>query len=391
MNREEIKENDRKYIVNMYDRSDLVFEAAKGSTVIDKNGRNYIDFAAGIGCASLGYNEPDWVAVVEDQLEKFQHTSNLFYHEPGVRLAKRLVEKTGYSKVLFVNSGSEANEAAMKMARKYGNRESGNRKHVIISLRQSFHGRTMATITATGQDRFHHDFDPFLQGSVYVDAGDTEALERAIEENECCAVIMEFVQGEGGVITLDKDFVRKVAELCQANDMALIADEVQTGVGRTGTFFAYEQFGVKPDLVTFAKGIAGGIPMGGVLCDEKYADVFGPGDHGSTFGMNPIACAGANYVVEKMDDDFLAEVREKAEYLRAGLLKMKRVKGLSGLGMMIGVNVNGMTPAEASAKLLEAGVITITAGSRVRLLPPLNISYEEIDRGLSRMAEVLDK
>jgi acetylornithine/N-succinyldiaminopimelate aminotransferase len=390
MNREEVINNDNEYIVNLYKRFDLVFDKAKGSTVYDKNGREYIDFSSGIGCASLGYSDEGWVKAVEAQLEKFQHTSNLFYHEPGVELAKKLIDRTCFSKVMFVNSGAEANEAAIKVARKYGNEISETKGSTIVSLYHSFHGRTLAALTATGQEQFHHHFEPFVPGFVYISADDAEALQQTIEETRCCAVILELVQGEGGVIEMDRKFVQQVADICKANDMALILDEVQTGVGRTGTLFAYEQYGIEPDMITFAKGIAGGIPMGGVLCNEKYADVLGPGDHGSTFAMNPVASAGACYVLDTIDDDFLADVRKKADYMRGRLASMKKVKSLSGLGFMIGLELDGLTPGEACARILEKGTMTLTAGPRLRLLPPLNITKEEMDKGLARMAEVLD-
>ena len=413
MKAEEIKENDKKYIVNMYGRFDMVADHAAGAAVFDAGGKEYIDFTAGIGVVSLGYADPGWKDAVEAQLDRYQHISNLYYSEPGAVLAEKLVKRTGMAKALFVNSGAEANEAAFKIARKYGNTiakgtgkpgkmefsygvfkgkapESFDKgRNAIISLRDSFHGRTIAAITATGQDVYHKDFDPFAPGFYYAEPGDFDGLKQLADEVCPCAVIIELVQGEGGVNVLDKGFVSDAAALCRERDIALIIDEVQTGTGRTGTLFAYEQYGIEPDIVTFAKGIGNGLPIGGVLCSGKYADVLKPGDHGCTFGMNPVCCAGANYVLDRMDEEFLAGVREKGEYIRKKLEELDGVEKTTGLGLMIGIVLKSMDPSDACVKLLENGVMALTAANKLRLLPPLVISYEEIDKAMEGFAKVL--
>lgn len=413
MNAEQIKENDKKYIVNMYGRFDMAADHAEGATVFDMEGRKYIDMTAGIGVTSLGYSNRGWIDAVTGQLGKYQHVSNLYYQEPGVELAVKLTERAGMSKVLFANSGAEANEAAFKIARKYGNTiakgtgkpgkmeftygvfkgkapESFDKgRNAIISLKDSFHGRTIATITATGQDKYHKDFDPFAPGFFYTEPNDIDSLTELADEVYPCAIIMELVQGEGGVNVLDKDFVQGAAALCHERDIALIIDEVQTGIGRTGTLFAFERYGIEPDMVTFAKGIGNGLPIGGVLCNEKYADVLKPGDHGCTFGMNPVCCAGANYVLDTMNDEFLAEVRAKGDYIRGKLTAFDEVEETTGLGLMIGIKLRTKNPSDVCKKLLENGVMTLTAANKVRLLPPLVISYEEIDEALEGFSKVI--
>ena len=381
----DLKENDKRYIVNMYGRFDMAVDHASGAQVFDTEGKRYIDMTSGIGVVSLGYSDPGWVSAVTEQLGKYQHISNLYYSEPGIDLAEKLVKKSGMSKVLFVNSGAEANESAFKIARKYGNIEGRN---AVISLKDSFHGRTIAAITATGQDRFHKDFDPFAPGFYYAEPGSIGDLEKLADEVKPCALIMELVQGEGGVNVLDRDYVQAAAALCRERDMALIIDEVQTGIGRTGTLFAFQQFGIEPDMVTFAKGIGNGLPIGGVLCNERFADVLKPGDHGCTFGMNPVCAAGAEYVLDTIDDDFLAQVREKGSYIREKIGGMSGVGRTTGLGLMIGVVLKSMAPLDAAKELLKRGVMVLTAGDKVRLLPPLTISYDEIDEALDVMEDV---
>lgn len=412
---DELKENDNKYIVNMYGRFDMAVDHASGATVFDVEGKKYIDMTAGIGVVSLGYSDPGWVQAVTEQLSKYQHISNLYYSEPGAALAEKLVERTGMSKVLFVNSGAEANESAFKIARKYGNTVLKGKgrpgkqefdygvfkgkapecfdvgRNTIISLKDSFHGRTIAAITATGQDRFHKDFDPFAPGFCYAKPGDIEDLKTLANKELPCAIIIELVQGEGGVNVLDKEYVQNVAALCKERDIALIIDEVQTGIGRTGTLFAFEQYGIEPDMVTFAKGIGNGLPIGGVICSEKYADVLKPGDHGSTFGMNPVCSAGAGYVLDRIDDDFLAEVREKGEYIRNRLENMSEIEKTTGLGLMIGIVLKSKAPLDVAKELLSKGVMVLTAGNKVRLLPPLGISYKEIDEALDIIETVLNR
>ena len=413
MNSAEIKENDKKYIVNMYGRFDMAVSHGKGATVFDVEGRKYIDMTAGIGVISMGYADPGWIKAVSGQLEKYQHVSNLFYQEPGAVLAEELVKRTGMCKALFVNSGSEANESTFKIARKYGNTiakctgkpgkmdftygvfkgkapESFDKgRNAIISLKESFHGRTIAAITATGQDKYHKYFDPFAPEFYYAEPGDLKGLTDLAAEVYPCAVIMELVQGEGGVNVLDKDYVKGVEAFCKEHDIALIIDEVQTGIGRTGSLFAFQQYGIEPDMVTFAKGIGNGLPIGGVICNEKYADVLQPGDHGCTYGMNPVCCSGASYVLSRIDDAFLADVREKGEYIRKRLESFGEVEKTTGLGLMIGVVLKTMDPSETCVKLLENGVMTLTAGNKVRLLPPLVISYEEIDEAMKGFEKVL--
>ena len=381
----DLKENDKRYIVNMYGRFDMAVDHASGAQVFDTEGKRYIDMTSGIGVVSLGYSDPGWVNAVTEQLGKYQHISNLYYSEPGIGLAEKLVKKSGMSKVLFVNSGAEANESAFKIARKYGNIEGRN---AVISLKDSFHGRTIAAITATGQERFHKDFDPFAPGFCYAEPGSIGDLEKLADEVKPCALIMELVQGEGGVNVLDRDYVQAAAALCRERDMALIIDEVQTGIGRTGTLFAFQQFGIEPDMVTFAKGIGNGLPIGGVLCNERFADVLKPGDHGCTFGMNPVCAAGAEYVLDTIDDDLLAQVREKGSYIREKIGGMSGVVKTTGLGLMIGVVLKSMAPLDAARELLKRGVMVLTAGDKVRLLPPLTISYDEIDEALDVMEDV---
>ena len=399
----------------MYGRFDMAVDHASGAEVFDVDGKRYIDMTAGIGVVSLGYADPGWMKAVTEQLGKYQHISNLYYSEPGITLAEKLVKRTGMSKALFVNSGAEANEAAFKIARKYGNvTAKGTGKpgkqefeygvfkgkapecfdkgrNAIISLKDSFHGRTIATITATGQEKFHKDFDPFAPGFHYAEPGSIDDLVKLADKVSPCALIMELVQGEGGVNVLDSEYVKEAAALCRNRDIALIIDEVQTGIGRTGTLFAFQQFGIEPDMVTFAKGIGNGLPIGGVLCNEKYADVFKPGDHGCTFGMNPAACAGANYVLDTIDDDFLSSVSEKGTYIRGKLEELETVEETTGLGLMIGIVLKdgSLSPAAAAQELLEHGLMVLTAGNKVRLLPPLTITYEEIDEALAIFREVL--
>lgn len=371
----------------MYGRFDMAVDHAIGAEVFDVEGKRYIDMTSGIGVVSLGYANPGWVQAVTEQLGKYQHISNLYYSEPGIDLAEKLVKRTGMSKALFVNSGAEANESTFKIARKYGNTVGRN---AIISLKDSFHGRTIAAITATGQEKFHKDFDPFAPGFYYTEPGSIDELEKLANKVLPCALIMELVQGEGGVNVLDREYVQAAAELCKERDIALIIDEVQTGIGRTGTFFAYEQFGIDPDMVTFAKGIGNGLPIGGVLCNEKFADVLKPGDHGCTFGMNPVCAAGAKYVLDTIDDEFLIGVREKGEYLRKRLETISGVESTTGLGLMTGIVLRSGTPLDAAKELLSRGVMVLTAGNKIRLLPPLTISYENIDEALDIMNEVLE-
>ena len=387
----EIKALDEQYVLQTYGRNPVAIDHGKGATLWDTEGKEYVDFTSGIGVCSLGYANEQWAKAIYDQAMKVGHSSNLFYTEPYVRLAVKLVPAAGMSGVFFGNSGAEANEGMIKLARKYSFDKYGQGRATVITLKNSFHGRTITTLKATGQDHFHEYFFPFTEGFRYADANDMDSLLSAAGD-DVCAVMMELIQGEGGVNPLQKDYVQAVAKLCAERDWLLLIDEVQTGVGRTGSLFAYQQFGVEPDVVTFAKGIAGGLPFGGFMANEKCRNVLGAGTHGSTFGGNPMAAAAANVVLDTMTPAFLQEVREKGEYLRRGIeaLGSPYVSGVRGMGLMLGVGVQGMKHTELKDKLMAEGLLTLTAGSdTLRLLPPLVISREEMDRGLAIMKKVM--
>jgi acetylornithine/N-succinyldiaminopimelate aminotransferase len=388
MNAEQIKRLEDAYVAHTYARYDVALVRGSGVRAYDADGRMYIDFTSGIGVNSLGYCDPGWVRAVSEQAGRLQHVSNLYYTEPCTAAAEKMIRLTGLSNMFFGNSGAEANEGAIKAARKYGHMKYGIDHAEIVTLEGSFHGRTMATITATGQDSFHKDYDPFLQGFAYARMNDIEDL-RAKITDRTCAVMVEFVQGEGGVNTLDPDYVRALAELCAERDILLIADEVQSGIGRTGRFMSYEHYGVTPDIVTVAKGIGGGLPIGAIVFGEKTKDVFAPGDHGSTYGGNPVACAGADYVLSRMDEDFLAHVRDMGEYLRSRLLTMKGVDDVSGLGLMIGVSLTGRNAADVVKACVSKGLLLLTAKDKLRLLPPLVITEDEAAEGIDILASVL--
>ena len=389
MNSAEIKKLEDLYTANTYARYDVVLESGHGARVKDPEGREYIDFTTGIGVNSLGYCEPGWVRAVQNQAGKVQHLSNLFYSEPGAKAAEKLVSLTGMSSVFFANSGAEANEGAIKAARKYSFMNFGDiDRYRIVTLEGSFHGRTMATITATGQSSFHKYFTPFLQGFDYAGINDLDSLKKTVSD-KTCAIMIEFVQGEGGVVELEKEFVFGIAKLCEEMDILLIADEVQTGIGRTGKFMAYDHFGVKPDIVTVAKGIGGGLPIGCVIFGEKAKDALGPGDHGSTYGGNPVVCAGADYVLSKFMDggSFLEEVSAKGDYFREKLMKIPGVNGVSGIGLMIGIDIGEKDAKTVCAEAIKRGLLVLTAKSKIRLLPPLNIEKNDIDEGLAILAD----
>lgn len=388
MNSNEIKTLDKENIVSTYARYDMVADHGKGSYCFDMDGKKYVDFTAGIGVNCLGFCDDGWIRAVSAQLSKLQHVSNLFYTEPQVTAAKLLTERTGMKKVFFGNSGAEANEAAIKAARKYGTVKKKETANKIITLKNSFHGRTMAAITATGQDNYHKFFTPFLSGFEYCEVNNADEL-RDMADDTTCAIMMEMIQGEGGVVSLDAEFVKAAAALCTEKDILFIVDEVQTGIGRTGKLFAYEYFGVKPDIVTFAKGIGGGLPIGGALFGEKTCDVLEPGNHGTTYGGNPVACAGAVEVLKRIDEDFLAQVRKKGEYLKAKLLEIPQVKDVSGIGLMLGVAVEGKDAAAVVKDALSGGLMILTAKDKVRMLPPLTITYEELDEGLAIFKKAL--
>lgn len=388
MNSKEMQDKDKEYIMGTYGRNNLCIANGKGDLCFSPEGDAYIDFSSGIGVNSLGFANDVWVEAITKQANTLQHTSNLFYTAPCVELAELLVKRSGLEKIFFSNSGAEANEGAIKTARKYSFKKYGLGRHEIITLVNSFHGRTMATITATGQDGYHTDFFPFVEGFSYAKANDMESLNEKINE-KTCAIMIELVQGEGGVIALEKEYVETISKLCVEKDILLIVDEVQTGIGRTGTLFAYEQFEIKPDLVTVAKGLGGGLPIGGVLFGEKTYQVLAPGDHGTTFGGNPIACAGGVAILKTIDALFLKEVSEKGHYIKEKLEAMDGVELVSGLGLMIGILPTHREAKDIVAECLKKGLILLTAKEKVRMLPPLNISYAHIEQGLHILETVL--
>ncbi|MCI8940811.1 MAG: aspartate aminotransferase family protein [Dorea sp.] len=390
MNSMDIQKKDSKYIANTYQRFPVSLVEGKGAVARDPEGKEYIDFTSGIGVNSLGYADAGWADAVAAQARRLQHVSNLYSTQPDVEVAEKLCKYTGFSKVFFGNSGAEANEGALKVARKYGMEKHGTRCNTVITLRNSFHGRTITTLSATGQDSFHQFFFPFTEGFRFVEAGDIEGLRDAVDET-VCGIMIELIQGEGGVVPVDAEFVREVARICEEKDLVFAVDEVQTGIGRTGTFLCYEQFGVKPDVVSMAKGIGGGLPLGAVMMNEKTAGVLGFGQHGSTFGGNPVACAGAAYVLDRvMKPEFLEEIRNKSEYMKKKLLEIPQIKSVTGLGLMLGAELEeGLTAGETAGKCVEEGLLVLTAKAKLRFLPPLVISYDEIDKGMEILARVL--
>lgn len=384
----DVKQTDKKYIMGTYGRYDIELTHGKGSTVFSSDGKKYIDFGSGIAVNTFGFADPEYISAVTAQLNKIQHSSNYYYTEPCARLAELLCTRTGMSRVFFSNSGAEANECAIKAARKYGTDRDEN-KNVIITLKNSFHGRTVTTLSATGQDVFHHSFTPFTEGFVYVEAGNIDELQKAVIENDCCAIMMEMIQGEGGVIPLDRAFVDAAAKIAAEHNMLIIVDEVQTGNGRTGTLYAYEHYGLHPDIVTTAKGLAGGLPIGATMFAERLADILPPGSHGSTFGGNPVSCAAAINVISRIDSALMAHITEKSKYLVSELKSIKGITGVSGMGYMLGASVTG-DAHEIAAKCLENGLLILTAKDRLRLLPALSISDAEIDAGLEILKKVME-
>ena len=384
----DIKKLDDEYVMHTYGRYPLAIDSGKSATCFAPDGKAYIDFTSGIGVNSMGFSDPGWVAAVTVQLHKFQHISNLYYTEPCVLAAKLLCEKSGMKKVFFGNSGAEANEGVIKAARKYSFQKYGQGRSTIVALENSFHGRTMAALSATGQAAYHNFFFPFVDGFVFAQANDiSDTLGKLTDD--VCAVMMEMVQGEGGVLPLEKEYVQAVYQACQEKDILFIVDEVQTGIGRTGSFYSYQQFGIQPDLVSSAKGLGGGLPIGAVLFGEKTEEVLVPGDHGSTFGGNPVVCAGAVEILNCMDDAFLAEVAKKGEYLKEALLKMNHVTEVAGMGMMLGIELDTDVKPIVNT-LMENGLLVLTAKHKMRLLPPLNITQEELEQGLQILKDTLD-
>lgn len=379
-----------KYVMPSYGRYDLVLDKGEGRQAVDENGKEYIDFGSGIGTNSLGYCNEDWVKAVCDQAHRIQHTSNYYYTKVQADFAKALCETAGYTDMFFGNSGAEANECAIKIARKYSFDKYGKGRHNIITLVNSFHGRTLCTLSATGQDVFHNYFFPFVEGFINVEANNIKDL-RAKLDDTVCAVMFEYVQGEGGVMALQQDFVDEIFRLCAEKDVLTIADEVQTGVGRTGKFLAGDNFGKKADLTTLAKGLAGGVPIGVCLSGEKCAKVLTPGTHGSTFGGNPISCAGGLAVLNTVNKPgFLDEVAKKGDYFRKKLLTSPEVASVSGIGMMIGIELKNKKAGDVVKAALDKGLLLLTAKTKVRLLPPLTITYEEIDKGLDILLGILN-
>jgi acetylornithine and succinylornithine aminotransferases len=380
-------ELDKTYLANTYSRFPVTLVRGEGSTVWDDAGKAYTDLSGGIAVNTFGFSDPVWVKAVTDQLTKVQHTSNLFYTQPDILLAKELCARTGMKKVFFSNSGAEANECAIKVARKWAAEHKGPACSTIVTLEQSFHGRTLTTLAATGQDHFHELFQPLTPGFASFPAGDMDALKKLCANGTVAAVLIEMVQGEGGVIALDPDFVKELAAFLKEQDILLMVDEVQTGNGRTGTMYAYMQYGLQPDVVSTAKGLAGGLPMGATLMSEKVKDVLSYGDHGSTFGGNPVAAAAALSVVNRLTDDFLQEVRSKADLLRSLLEACPGIKSVSGLGLMLGLET--VKPAgEVVAACMERGVLCLTAKNKVRLLPALNIPEDLLRKAAAVICEV---
>lgn len=379
-----------KYIMHSYGRYDLVMESGEQEVSVDENGKKYIDFGSGIGVNSLGYCNDEWVEAVCNQAKKIQHTSNYYYTKVQADFAKALCETTGYTDMFFGNSGAEANECAIKIARKYSFDKYGKGRHNIITLTNSFHGRTLCTLSATGQDVFHNYFFPFVEGFVNVEANNIADLHEKLDDT-VCAVMFEYIQGEGGVCALDKAFVDEIFKLCAEKDVLTIADEVQTGVGRTGKFLCGEYFGHKTDLTTLAKGLAGGVPIGVCLSGEKCANVLTPGTHGSTFGGNPLACAGGLAVLNKVNSEgFLDEVSKKGDYIREKLAKCSEVQSVSGIGLMVGIELKTKKAADIAKACLENGLLVLTAKTKVRLLPPLTITYDELNEGLDILIGLLE-
>ncbi len=377
------------HVMATYGRYPLVMESGSDECAVDENGKKYIDFGSGIGTNSLGYCNEDWVNAVCEQVKTLQHTSNYYYTKVQADFAAKLTEATGMKKIFFGNSGAEANECAIKIARKYSFDKYGKGRHNIITLVNSFHGRTLTTLSATGQDVFHNYFFPFTEGFIYVEANNIEDLKSKVD-NTVCAIMFEYIQGEGGVLALDKEFVDAIYEIAEKNDILTISDEVQTGVGRTGKFLAGDNFGKKADIVTLAKGIAGGLPMGACLTGEKCENVLTAGTHGSTFGGNPVCCAGGLAVLNKAADAaFLDEVTKKGEYFRKKLSEIEEVEATSGIGLMIGITLKTKKAGEMAKAALDKGLLVLTAKDKLRFLPPLTITYDEIDAGMKILAEIL--
>ena len=380
-------EMDKAFVANTYNRFPVEIVSGKGSRVVDINGKSYVDMGSGIGVTAFGFGDEVWMAAVTGQLGRLQHTSNLYYTEPCARLAKLMCEKTGMKKVFFGNSGAEANECAIKVARKYSARKKGPDCYTIVTLVNSFHGRTLTTLAATGQDVFHKDFLPLTPGFVHVPANDIDALAKCVEENKVAGIMMEVIQGEGGVNALSQEYLMFADKLCHDKDIPFIIDEVQTGNGRTGKLYGYMNFKISPDIVSTAKGLGGGLPIGACMMNEKMESVLGFGDHGSTYGGNPVCCAGAISVIERLTDSFLGSVKRRSGYVMAALAGAPGIESVSGLGLMLGVKTTA--PAGAVVKAcMEKGVLFLTAKDKVRMLPALNIPMDDLEYAIETLKAV---
>ncbi len=378
------------YLLPTYTRFPVCLVAGKGCRATDANGKQYLDFTSGIGVNSLGWCDDEWVAAVSGQAATLQHTSNLFYTAPGAQLAAALCQATGMAKAFFANSGAEANEGAIKAARKYSREKYGEGRAVILSLQESFHGRTLATLSATGQDTFHQHFHPFPAGFRHVQPNDLQALQAALTP-DVCAVLLEPIQGEGGVLPLDTAYLKSLEALCREKDILLIADEVQTGIGRTGTFLASELSGIQPDMVTLAKGLGGGLPIGALLLAKTCAGALGKGDHATTFGANPVVCAGALVVLRRLSPTFLADIAQKGAALKARLQTFPCVENVTGTGLMLGITFRGgFSAADVLGASMDKGLLCLLAKTKLRLLPPLTITPQEITEGVDILQNILE-
>ncbi len=381
-----IQEKDKEYVAGTYKRFPVEIVSGKGSIVVDSKGKEYIDMGSGIAVTSFGVCDDEWVNAVTKQASAVQHMSNLYYTEPCGRLAEMLCKKTGMKKVFFSNSGAEANECAIKIARKYSSDKYGDNRYTIVTLKNSFHGRTLTTLSATGQEHYHELFRPLTPGFVHAEAGNIEELKRIAIENNAAGIMMECVQGEGGVLPIGEKFAKEVADFAKENDIILIIDEVQTGNGRSGSLYSYMNYGIEPDVVSTAKGLAGGLPLGATLMSEKVQNVLSFGDHGSTFGGNPVCCAAGCSVFSRIDDAMLAEVRRKSEYIFNSLSDAEGVEGVSGMGLMIGIKTS-KPASEIVAGCMENGVLCLTAKDKVRLLPALNIPFDTLQKAIEIIKE----
>ena len=385
-----IKELDNQYVSPTYNRFDVELVSGKGSLFLDTEGKSYIDLTSGIGVTAFGTADEEWINAISTQLNKLQHTSNLFYTEPCAKLAELLCEKTGMSKVFFANSGAEANECAIKIARKYAMDKKGADYYNIITIENSFHGRTLTTLAATGQKHYHELFNPLTPGFIHTPAEDIETLKVILAEKKCAAIMLECVQGEGGVVPLSEKYLKGVYELAKKKDILLIIDEVQTGNGRTGELYAYMNYDITPDIITTAKGLGGGLPIGAAIMSDKVKSVLGFGDHGSTYGGNPVCCAAAYEILSRIDDNLLNEIKAKSKFIFEFLSNIKGVKEVSGLGLMVGIKTD-FNSAEIVKECIEKGVLCLTAKDKIRLLPALNIPMELLEEALKILKTVIEE